>query len=139
MVFLMNSFLDIDPTAAAPIWRQIEDGMRRLVASGRLPAGTAVPSVRELSKSLRVNPATVSKAYRLLTEAGLLEVRRGEGTFVAELPPKARAAERERLLEDGARRFVEVARTVGASRKEASRVVEGMWKKTTEGGEGKDR
>ena len=112
--------------------------MRRLVASGRLPVGTPVPSVRELSKSLRVNPATVSKAYRLLTEAGLLEVRRGEGTFVAEMPPQARAAERERLLDDGSRRFVEVARTIGASRKEASRAVEATWKKTNQGGEGKD-
>ena len=79
----MTKLLNIDPAAAAPIWRQIEDEVRRQVASGRLQPGAAIPSVRELSKSLRVNPATVSKAYQQLTDAGLLEVRRGEGTFVA--------------------------------------------------------
>ena len=67
-----------NPTAAAaPIWRQISDGMRRLVASGVLPAGTAVPSVRELARELRVNPATVSKAYQLLVADGALDATLG--------------------------------------------------------------
>ena len=87
----------------------------------------------------RLGSSSSPVPYTRCEAAGLPEVRRGEGTFVAERPPQARAAERERLLEEGARRVVEVARTVGASRKEASGVVEGMWKKTTEGGEGKDR
>ena len=62
--------LSVDPRDARPIWRQIEDGMRRLVASGALPVGTAVPSVRELARELRINPATVSKAYQRLTADG---------------------------------------------------------------------
>jgi GntR family transcriptional regulator len=128
--------LDIDPAAPAPIWRQIEDGVRRLVASGSLPPGTPVPSVRELAKSLRVNPATVSKAYQLLTDAGLLAVRRGEGTFVAELEPEARDAERARLLAEGASRLVEVARSMGASKTETNRAVDAAWREFTEGGEG---
>jgi len=131
----MHLFLDINPAAAAPIWRQIEDGMRRLVASGRLAAGAAVPSVRELAKALRVNPATVSKAYRRLTDAGLLTVRRGEGTFVAELGESAREAEKRRLLEAGAAEFVGLARTVGATRAETVRVLEKSWKSKSEGGE----
>ena len=110
----MHHILDLDPAAAAPIWRQIEDGMRRLVAAGRLPAGTVVPSVRELAKVLRVNPATVSKAYRRLTDAGLLTVRRGEGTFVAELSTVALAGLQRRLLADGAAAYIRVAASVGA-------------------------
>ena len=113
----MNHFLDIDPAAAAPIWRQIEDGMRRLVASGRMTAGAAVPSVRELAKSLRVNPATVSKAYRRLTESGVLVVRRGEGTFVAERTDEERDVERRRLLERSAEEYIRIAKSVGASKK----------------------
>jgi len=132
----VSGLLDIDPAAAAPIWRQIEDGVRRLVASGSLAPGAPVPSVRELARTLRVNPATVSKAYQLLTDAGLLTVRRGEGTFVAELAPADRAAERERLLEEGAQRFVEVARSMGATRTEAKRAVDAAWVEITEGGEG---
>jgi GntR family transcriptional regulator len=133
----MLRFLDVDTASATPIWRQIEDGVRRQVASGRLPAGTAVPSVRELARALRINPATVSKAYRRLTDAGLLTVRRGEGTFVAELPAGDRKEERQRLLADGATVFTGVARAVGAGRGEALRAVEKEWDEVvSEGGEG---
>jgi len=132
----MHHALEIDPASAAPIWRQIEDGMRRLVASGNLAAGAVVPSVRELAKALRVNPATVSKAYRRLTDAGLLTVRRGEGTFVAELSAAVLTGLRRRLLLDGAAAYVGVATSVGADRDEAARAVEESWQIGVEGGEG---
>ncbi len=130
-------FVDVDTSSATPIWRQIEDGVRRQVASGRLSVGTAVPSVRELARALRINPATVSKAYRRLTDAGLLTVRRGEGTFVAELPAGDRSEERLRLLADGAAVFTGVARAICAGRREALRAVEKAWDDVdSEGGEG---
>src|SRR5947209_2867682 len=62
--------LRIDPQDPRPIWRQIEETVRHLVASGSLAAGTGVPSVRDLARELQVNPATVSKAYQRLTDAG---------------------------------------------------------------------
>ena len=134
---IIHRFLEIDPASAIPIWRQIEDGMRRLVASGRLSAGSVVPSVRELARTLRVNPATVSKAYRRLTEVGLLTVRRGEGTFVGELGSDELAEERRLLLIDGAAVFIRVATSVGASRDEATRAVGESWDlQQAEGGGG---
>ena len=112
----MLGLLDIDPAAAAPIWRQIEDGMRRLVASGALPVGTAVPSVRELARELRVNPATVSKAYQRLTADGALEVRRGRGHLCR--GATGRGAGRRSVSgcsPTGAARFVEAARSMGVT------------------------
>lgn len=133
----MHRLLDVDTTGSTPIWRQIEDGVRRLLASGRLPVGTAVPSVRELARALRINPATVSKAYRRLTDAGLLTVRRGEGTFVAELPAGDRREERRRLLAEGASSFARVARSVGANRDEAVEAIDEAWDEAdSEGDEG---
>ena len=132
----MLGLLDIDPSAAAPIWRQIEDGMRRLVASGALPVGTAVPSVRELARELRVNPATVSKAYQRLTADGALEVRRGEGTFVAERPAGAQAAERGRILEAGAIRFVEAARSMGVTQEDAMAAISAAWREINDAADG---
>ena len=123
----LHRFLEIDPASAVPIWRQIEDGMRRLVVSERLAPDSVVPSVRELARALRVNPATVSKAYRRLTEAGLLTVRRGEGTFVGELASDQLEKERLLLLTDGAASFIRVATSVGASRDEATRAVLESW------------
>lgn len=126
----MATFLDVDPSDAAPIWRQIEDGVRRLAISGRLPAGTAVPSVRELARNLRVNPATVAKAYRRLVDDAVLEVRRGEGTFVADRPDAVRQDDRTQLLEDAARRYADVARSVGVDRADAVGVLEATWEES---------
>ena len=69
----MPRAIEIDPASAAPIWLQIEEQVRRLVAAGVLAPGAPVPSVRELSRSLRINPATVAKAYQRLTDAGVLQ------------------------------------------------------------------
>jgi GntR family transcriptional regulator len=115
----MAGFIDVDPSDAIPIWNQIEDGLRRLAASGTLTSGEVVPSVRELARELRVNPATVAKAYQRLTDTGVLVVRRGEGTFIADRTPADVAEDRRRILADGAGRYVNVAVTVKADRKEA--------------------
>lgn len=123
----MRPMLRVNPAEAAPIWRQIEEGVRRLVASGQLRPGQSVPSVRDLARDLRVNPATVSKAYQHLTDAGLLDVRRGEGTFVAEAPPSMRKAERREALREGAERYASLAVTIGASRGDASEELGRAW------------
>src|SRR5258708_12526354 len=90
----------INPTDPAPIWRQIEEGVRRMIALGALQPGASVPSVRDLAKDLRVNPNTVARAYQRLTEGGVLAVKRGEGTYVAEEPVKPRKNERNKALPD---------------------------------------
>lgn len=111
--------LQIDTADSVPIWKQIEEEVRRLIALGGFPPGTAVPSVRELAQRLRVNPATVAKAYQRLTDAGVLTVRRGEGTFVSDDPVIPSAADRDDALASGARRYAAVTTTVGASEREA--------------------
>jgi GntR family transcriptional regulator len=123
----VTRLLTIDPSDAAPIWRQIEDGVRRLVASGVLDSGAAVPSVRDLARELKVNPATVSKAYQRLTAAGVLEVRRGEGTFVARRRQELVAAERQALVDDEARRFAEAATDLGCSKQESFEALMRAW------------
>ena len=102
-----------------PIWKQIEDGVRRLVASGAMKAGSGVPSVRDLARDLAINPATVAKAYQRLVDAGVLAVKRGEGTFVADAPPALPRGEKARVLGDAASRYASVAVTLGATREEA--------------------
>jgi len=128
--------LRIDPADAVPIWSQIEEGVRRLVASGALGAGMPVASVRDMAKVLRVNPATVSKAYQRLTDAGVLEVRRGEGTYVAASPPALGRAERSRVLREGAARFAAAAVTLGATREEALEELRLAWSEFAGGRKG---
>lgn len=124
---LTDSRLRVDPSAAEPLWSQIEEGLRRLVASGVLASGAGVPSVRDLARDLRVNPATVSKAYQRLTQAGVLEVRRGDGTYVAADPPGLSRTERGRTLREGALRYASLALTSGATRDQAVEELRGCW------------
>jgi GntR family transcriptional regulator len=119
----------IDPSSATPIWSQIEEQLRRLIATASLAAGSAVPSVRDLARELTVNPATVSKAYQSLVAQGLLEVRRGDGTYVADHPPIVDAGERARLLADAAERLVLDALQAGASRHDVDRAVRDAWER----------
>ena len=123
----MERTLHIDPKDPRPIWRQIEEGVRHLVACGSLAAGTGVPSVRDLARELQVNPATVSKAYQRLTDAGVLAVRRGDGTYVSDAPPILTQAERAGRLAQGALRFAGTATTLGATREEAQGALSAAW------------
>ena len=101
-----------------PIWQQIVDGIRRMIASRALRYGDAAPSVRKLSRELSVTPATVERAYRELIARGVLVSKRGRGTFVcANARP---ASDREKTLEEAAIRFAEVARNLGAPFDEAN-------------------
>lgn len=124
--------LRINPSDAVPIWKQIEDEVRRLIAVGTYASGEAVPSVRDLSRDLRVNPATVAKAYQHLTDSGLLEVRRGEGTFVASAPPPVRKQQRRQALETSALRYASFALTIGASAEEAAAEIDSAFKRLLE-------
>jgi GntR family transcriptional regulator len=117
----------VDPTLPAPIWSQIEEGVRYLVASAALRPGDAVPSVRDLARDQRVNPNTVAKAYQRLVEAGVLETRRGEGTFVAARPPAMPAGEKARILQEGATRYSTLAVNLGATRAEAVSTLQSAW------------
>lgn len=92
----MDISFHIAPTSGVPIYRQLMDQVRRMIASRRLSAGDALPSVRRLATELEVNPMTVSKAYSLLEAEGLLDRLRGKGMAVAEVTD-ARGSVRERL------------------------------------------
>jgi GntR family transcriptional regulator len=119
--------IPVQPADPRPIWSQIEEGLRRLLASGALGPGDVVPSVRELSTELRINPATVSKAYQRLVSAGLLEVRRGDGTYVSAAPPSVRKSEQTRVIRQAAMTFASVAITHGAELEAAREALAQAW------------
>jgi len=73
---------NIDITSSVAVYVQIENQVQFAIASGVLKAGDQLPSVRELSERLNVNPNTVAKSYRDLEVMGLLYTRRGMGVFI---------------------------------------------------------
>lgn len=92
---LMLQLSSADPR---PITRQITDGIRRLIATGEIPVGAQLPSVRGLAKQLTVNPNTIARAYNELSNEGWLDSRQGLGLFVAEPRQRLSESERERRL-----------------------------------------
>ena len=92
--------------AGTPIYRQIVDQVRLAVATGGLPPGHAMPSVRALAEQLLINFNTVAKAYGELVRDGVLESQQGLGFFVAEKRQIYSKAERLRRLREGAEEFV---------------------------------
>ena len=80
----MSLRLPIDPGSATPLYRQLTDGLRAAIAAGQIAPGEALPNIRELAASLRVNYHTVARACQELEEAGLLHRKRGGPFCVAE-------------------------------------------------------
>ena len=89
----------IDPSSRLPIYRQLRNQFREAVARGKLEPEERLPSVRDLSRTLVVNPNTIARVYTELEREGLLNTRPGLGVFVAE--PKAeltKKVRKERLV-----------------------------------------
>ena len=103
----------LDSRSPVPLYEQIATRVRVAVASGELSPGDALPSVRQVAGSARVNPATVVQAYRELEADGFVEMRQGAGTFVIEVLPEKRSAERSRQARDLVHRMLAEAARMG--------------------------
>jgi len=75
--------LTVDTTDPRPIYRQVADGIKELIARGKLAEGVSLPPVRQLAADLGVNLNTIATAYRELQKEGLLVIRHGSGAVVA--------------------------------------------------------
>ena len=76
--------IKLSPSSGEPIYKQLIEQIRRMIASGQLEAGDYLPSVRQLAADLEVNPMTISKAYGLLESHGSLARVRGKGMMIAD-------------------------------------------------------
>ncbi len=111
-------FLNLNPQSGLPLYRQMVQQFRERIASGQLEAGEQLPSVRELSAELSVNPLTVQKVYQLLERDGLVEMRRGQGTFVAAASKPLSRAQQAKLIQPALDQLVSEANHLGLSESE---------------------
>lgn len=85
----VTGLLTLDHRHPTPLYAQLERGIRAAIATGRLAIGDQLPTVRELAVELKVNANTVARVYLDLERGGVLQTRRGIGTFVADGPAPA--------------------------------------------------
>jgi GntR family transcriptional regulator len=133
MVNMAQSF-NIDARDPTPLYAQLERAIRFSIATGRLSVGDQLPTVRQLAVDLRINANTVAKVYTELERTGIVETRRGVGTFVrAQGAPLGASAvgrravdERENRLQALAQRFLADAHALGFTPEEALERLEGL-------------
>jgi GntR family transcriptional regulator len=107
--------IHISPHDGVPIYLQIVNQVKYLVASGRLAPGAEMPPIRTLAEQLTVNPNTVARAYRELETAGLVEKRRTAGTFVSDGGSPLARRERMKILAERIDALLAEARQMNVS------------------------
>jgi GntR family transcriptional regulator len=118
----MSLSFNVDSGHPTPLYHQLDRAIRFAIATGKLAVGDQLPTVRQLAVDLRINANTVAKVYVELERAGILETRRGVGTFVrARHFEAARDKDRERELRELEDHFLAKADHLGFS---ANEVVE---------------
>lgn len=121
----------LNPHSGIPIYRQLLEQVRRMVASGQLPVGTELPSIRDLGIKHAINPMTISKAYSLLEAEGLLERNRGKPMTVANRSRvQSIPAKRLQHLAPHLDQLVLAARQLELSESEVIKALRSKWSET---------
>jgi GntR family transcriptional regulator len=104
---------EVDPASPVPIYRQIGEAVRRLIARGDLRPGDRFPTIREIAAQARINRNTAARAVKELERAGIVRTRVGQGTYVADGAPAIAPGERDAALDAALDRVVVEAHGLG--------------------------
>ena len=113
----------IQTTSRVPLYEQLAEQIRQGIATGKLQADQRLPSVRQLSRELLINPNTVARTYQELEREGLLSTRPGLGVFVAQPRPELTQAARKRRLIEPLDQWLTTAVHLGYSPEEVLQLV----------------
>lgn len=116
--------IQIEAKDGVPIYLQVMQQIKYLVASGRLQPGEELPSIRTLAEQLLVNPNTIARAYRELETAGVVEKRRTAGTYIAENGSPLAKKERLKLLNERIDRLLVEAFQMGFDLDDVLKLIE---------------
>jgi GntR family transcriptional regulator len=116
----------VDPQSDVPVYRQLMEQIKLLIASGQLDPGDELPSTRTLSSELGVNPMTISKAYSYLERDEVLERRPGRPLVVKDFDVEELRVRKIDLLREGLAPVVTMVRQLDLEEKEAVRVLKEM-------------
>ncbi|HXC71423.1 MAG TPA: GntR family transcriptional regulator [Pyrinomonadaceae bacterium] len=128
----MSEIFTVSPSHPMPLYAQLTRAIRFAIATGRLRVGEQLPTVRQLAVELRVNANTVARVYAELERTGILETRRGVGTFVsARQFAISHRQEHEKHINELVDRFLEEACAMGFSIDDVLEQLQSRCKKET--------
>jgi GntR family transcriptional regulator len=126
--------IEVDLTSKIPIYVQIIDQIKHMIATGELKPDDQLPTVRQLATDLRVNFNTIARAYRMLDEEGLISTQHGRGTFILPIPTEINGeALRRQDLEWLTRHYLNEVSQLGYAPKEVNQVLKEyiqLWEET---------
>ncbi len=115
---MYNTVYFLNPTSGVPLYVQLQQQLQQRILTGQLLLGTQLPSVRDFSAELGINPLTVTKVYQILEREGFVETRRGLGTYVSHQSPALKIEARRRQIGPAVEQLVAEAMHLGLSEKE---------------------
>ena len=121
---------EIQTQPGKPVSEQLVYAVKKAVACGHLTPGDAFPSVRELSRELKINPNTAQKAVAQLTQMGILQIQPGIGTQISE-PVPLKPDEIARMLQDPLESLAVEAKRLGMTRTQLETSLRDTWKTLT--------
>ena len=113
-----NTVFFLNPNNGIPLYVQLQQQLQQRILTGQLARGKQLPSVRELSAELGVNPLTIAKVYQLLEREGFVETRRGLGTYVSHQSPALKIEARRRQIGPALEQLVTEALHLGLNEAE---------------------
>lgn len=119
--------LQINPHSSIPLYAQIVEQMRNQILSGSLIAGSALPSVREISEMIEVNSLTIQKALKILEVEKFIIIKRGIGAFVSEKIISLTQTQKEELIKIGLVNVLNHAVELGIIKERFHDLVEECW------------
>ena len=120
--------LSVDPSRALPVYEQVREQIRRMVAAGTLAPGARLPTIRQLAADLGLAKGTIEHAYELLEGDSVIERHGRSGTYVSEIVRSTRH-EQAVGLAPAAEALVIVARQLGADEEAAVRELRAAWQR----------
>lgn len=116
--------IHVDPKDPTPLYAQLERAIRVAIATHRMRGGDQLPTVRQLAVDLKINANTVARVYLALERDGVVETKRGVGTFIAAgVPAETHAPHRERQLRHAMDRYLTESTKLGYTPREAVRAL----------------
>ena len=116
-------YLHLNHSSGEPVYRQIVEAVKYMIASRQLALDDKLPSIRNLADDLKINPRTVVKAYEELQHAGLVVMKQGQGVFVASNHGVTPQTVRRKAIAQAARRMLAEAFRMGADKDEVLDVI----------------
>jgi GntR family transcriptional regulator len=128
--------IELDFRSHVPIYVQIVERIKHLIATDIIGPGDQLPTVRQLAADLRVNFNTIARAYRMLDEAGIISTQQGRGTYVLEpMEPERNSRLRQAALEELSLSYLREAKRMGFEAEEIETTYQAMISKWKEQGE----